>query len=80
MGRHNSGSYYVKQAEAHGLTVKSGKGDHCNIYAPAGRGYMTVPLKRELATGTECAILKWFKALGILLTLAAAILAVIVNL
>jgi hypothetical protein len=80
MGKHNSGSYYVKVAESNGLTIKPGKGDHVNIYAPAGRGYMTVPLKRELATGTECAVKKWFKALGILLTLVTMVLAVVVNL
>jgi len=69
MGKHNSGSYYVKAAEQHGLRVENGRGDHAKIYGTAGRGYMVVPLHRELHTGTECAIRKWFKALGILLAL-----------
>ena len=78
--RHNSGGYYVKVAEQHGLTVRPGKGDHVNVYGPAGRGYMTVPLKRELATGTECAVIRWFAKLRIFLTLVGLIvLAVMVN-
>ena len=77
--KHNSGAYYAKAAKANGLTVKPGKGDHVNIYGPAGRGYMTVPLKRELADGTECAVRKWFRALGIFLTVALAVLAILVN-
>ncbi len=62
----NSGAYYANLAAKNGLTVRRGKGDHVNIYGPAGRGYMTVPMHKELATGTNCAIKKWFKALGIL--------------
>ena len=65
-----SGVYYSKEAKKHGLTVRHGKGDHDIIEAPAGRGYMTVPLHRELGRGLECKILKWFKTLGILLTLS----------
>lgn len=67
-----SGQYYVKEAMKHGLKVANGKGDHVKIYGPASRGYMVIPLKRELANGTECCIKKWFRALGILLMLTIA--------
>ena len=71
--KHNSGSYYVREAAKAGLYVTNGKGDHAKVYGPAGRGYMVVPLHRELATGTECAIRKWLKLCGVLLVLAALI-------
>jgi hypothetical protein len=71
MSKHNSGKYYVKVAEKHGLEVSNGKSDHAKIIAPSGRGYMIIPLHRELSNGTEYAIKKWFKALGIILTLIA---------
>ena len=62
-----SGNYYVSEAKKHGLKVEMGKGDHCKIFGGAERGYMVVPMHRELANGTECHIKKWFKMLGILL-------------
>lgn len=80
MSKHNSGSYYLKEAQKHGLRVQMGHGDHVKIFAPAERGYMVVPMHRELAPGTECHIRKWFKLLGIVLAfvpmacLASAIL------
>jgi predicted RNA binding protein YcfA (HicA-like mRNA interferase family) len=67
----HSGQDYVKAAKKNGLQVEMGKGDHCKVYAPADRGYMTIPLHKELARGTDCAIKKWFKALGILLALGS---------
>lgn len=70
MSKHNSGEYYVKLAQKHGLETKNGKGDHAKILAPAGRGYMIVPLHKELSNGTECAIKKWFRLLGILAVIA----------
>lgn len=70
MSKHNPGSHYIKIAEANGLRVVLGKGDHKKVYGPAGRGYMTIPMHKELADGTECAIKKFFKACGILLTSA----------
>lgn len=73
MSRHNSGSHYVKVAEKHGLRVENGKGDHAKIIAPAGRGYMIIPLHKELSAGTEFAIKKWFRLLGIILTVAMMI-------
>jgi len=69
MSKHNSGSHYVKVAEKHGLRVENGKGDHAKIIAPAGRGYMIVPLHKELSNGTEFAIKRWFRMLGIILCL-----------
>ncbi len=43
--------------------------DHFKVFGPVDRGYMTIPLHRELATGTECAIRKFFKSLGIVLAI-----------
>jgi predicted RNA binding protein YcfA (HicA-like mRNA interferase family) len=69
MAKHNSGKYYVKLAEKNGLQVTNGQGDHAKVTAPAGRGYMIIPLHRELSNGTEYVIKKWFRTLGIILTL-----------
>jgi predicted RNA binding protein YcfA (HicA-like mRNA interferase family) len=69
MSKHNSGQHYVKIAEKAGLQVIPGKGDHVKILGPADRGYMIVPLHRELSNGTEYAIKKWFRALGVLILL-----------
>ena len=77
MSKHNSGSHYVKVAEKHGLRVENGKGDHAKIIAPAGRGYMIVPLHKELSNGTEFAIKRWFKLLGIILTVVMMITLII---
>jgi predicted RNA binding protein YcfA (HicA-like mRNA interferase family) len=67
MSSQHSGKDYVKAARNNGLRVEPGKGDHYKVYGPEGRGYMVVPMHRELANGTECSIKKWFKALGIVL-------------
>jgi hypothetical protein len=67
MSKQHSGNYYVKEAEKNGLRVEMGKGDHCKIYGNVDRGYMVVPLHRELATGTECAIRKWLLRMGVVL-------------
>lgn len=75
--KHHSGDYYVKEAQKHGLEVEQGKGDHVKIKAPAGRGYMIVPLHRELNNGTEHAIKKWFAVLGIFFVLLIGIIAII---
>lgn len=63
------GKYYVKAAEKNGLRVENGKGSHVKVYGPAGRGFTVVPLHQELANGTECAVRKWFKALGIVVVI-----------
>ena len=80
MSRHKTGSFYVKVAKENGLRVENGRGDHVKVYGGAGRGYMVVPQHRELADGTECAIKKWFKALGILLALASPVICVVAGL
>ena len=67
MSKHNPGSYYVNLAKKNGLRVEPGRGDHYKVFGSADRGYMTIPLHRELADGTECAIRKFFKTLGIVL-------------
>ena len=66
-----SGEYYVREARKAGLTVKHGRGDHVKVYGPAGRGFTVIPMHRELANGTEHVIIKFFKALGILLIIPA---------
>ena len=71
MAKTHSGYQLVKLAERAGLRVQNGKGDHVKVFAPAGRGYMVVPLKNELATGTDHAICRWFRALGILVAAIA---------
>jgi hypothetical protein len=69
MAKHHSGSYYVRQAERAGVPVKPGKGDHMKVFAPPDGPYrgdhVTVPLHRELATGTEHTIRKFFIKVGI---------------
>lgn len=60
------GKHYKKIAEKNGLKTRNGKGDHVVVEGPAGRGYMTIPMHKELDKGTESAIKKWFKALGII--------------
>lgn len=72
MSKHNSGEYYVKKAQHAGLEIKRAKGDHAKVIAPAGRGYMIIPLHRELSSGTEYSIKKWFKMLGIIMIIFAA--------
>lgn len=73
MAKKNSGEYFVQGAVKHGLQVRMGKGDHAIVYGPADRGMMTVPLHKELATGTCAKIRKWFLKLGILLSLASTL-------
>lgn len=70
--KHHSGKYYIAKAEKAGLRVENGRGDHMKVFGPAGRGYMVVPIQRELSNGVEHAIVKWFARLGILVTLAIA--------
>ena len=70
------GSYYIKECKKHPdlVTVKNGgNGDHVKFYA-------NVPIPENLrnpqvcpynlkGNGTEYAIVKWLKAVGVLLTL-----------
>jgi len=76
MSKYHSGNYYVGEAQKHGLRVVPGRGDHYKIYSPDDcpeRSMMTVPMHRELATGTECAIRKWFRKIGILISIAVLV-------
>jgi hypothetical protein len=80
MSKHNSGSYYINLAKKNNLRVEPGRGDHFKVFASVDRGYMTIPAHRELANGTECAIRKFFKTLGIVLAvvlIGALLLAVL---
>ena len=72
--KHHSGMEYVNAAKKAGLEVKMGKGDHCIVKAPIGRGYEVIPLHKELSNGVECKLSKWFKAAGILLALILSML------
>jgi hypothetical protein len=66
-GKKNSGIYFVNAAEKAGFEVTyPNGGDHVKVEAPAGRGYIIIPLKREVADGTRCHIRKFFKALGVI--------------
>lgn len=69
--KHHSGLEYVKAAQKHGLPVEMGKGDHAKVYGPADRGLMVVPLHKELSNGVECKVAKWFKQVGIVLSILA---------
>ena len=64
--KHESGKYYVKAAEKAGLQVSNGRGDHAKVYAPNGQ-MMVIPQHRQLATGTECAVVKFLLAFGVVL-------------
>jgi hypothetical protein len=75
--KHHSGMEYVKAAQKNGLPIEMGKGDHCKIFAPAGRGLMVVPLQKELSNGVECKVAKWFKSLGIVLTVIGVIVYIV---
>lgn len=77
MSKNHNGLSYVKAAQKNNLQVVMGKGSHAKILAPQGRGYMIVPLHRELGNGLECSIRKWFKALGIILALAIPIICIL---
>lgn len=71
--KHHSGMEYVKAAEKAGLEIKMGKGDHCIVKAPVGRGYEVIPLHKELSNGVECKLAKWFKAAGIVVCIIAVV-------
>lgn len=71
MSKHHGGNYYISIARANELKVTNGKGSHFKVEGEIDgqRTVMTIPNDRELATGTECAIKKWFIRLGILVIL-----------
>jgi len=77
MSKHNSGDYYVNKARKSGLSIEYSKGSHAKILGPAGRGYMIVPMHKVLSNGTEYAIKKWFRTLGIILCLMIGIATII---
>ena len=70
MSKHYNGWDFKKAAERAGMEV-SISGDHCKGKAPAGRGYMVWPLKNELPPFVECKVRKWFKSLGVVLSILA---------
>jgi hypothetical protein len=75
----HSGEFYVKTANKKGCRVRMGKGDHVVVYSPDGREAMAVPLKKELATGTDHSIWKWFLKFGLVSVVALAILAMVLQ-
>lgn len=62
MTKHHSGSDYTRAAPKSPKFdhMRTGKGDHIVVYADDGSN-CAVPMHRELATGTECFIRKWFR-------------------
>jgi len=73
--KHHSGRFYVDLAQKNHLEMTNGKGDHVKVYGEVEghRTMMPIPLHRELATGTECTIKKWFMRLGILFFLGSCL-------
>ena len=74
----HSGKDYIKAAKKNNLEVRKGKGDHMNVYGPAGRGYMTIPMHKELSRGVDSSANKWFKTLGIIVTIVLVIVVLLV--
>lgn len=62
------GEYYIRTAEKQGCRTAWGKGDHCKVYAPDNSSMISIPYNLK-GNGTECAIIKWFKKVGLLLVL-----------
>lgn len=82
MGRQHSGKDWMKLASQYEgkdtpaggkiECVRQGKGDHVVVRAvmPTGEhSSEVIPMHRELATGTECSIKKWFMKLGLILSI-----------
>jgi hypothetical protein len=69
---HKPGKYYAKEAVKHGCTARNCNSDHVVVKAPPPyHTSMTMPMHRELANGTEAAILKWLAGIGIILPILA---------
>jgi predicted RNA binding protein YcfA (HicA-like mRNA interferase family) len=62
--KHHSGQDYIKAAQKNGLKVVSGKGDHVKVYGPNGE-HICVPNHKQLATGTDHSIFKFFLSIGV---------------
>ena len=75
---HKPGKYYLKAAVNQGnCTSRPANGDHVLVIPPPQYKSvkpMTMPMHRELANGTECAILKWLLMIGV--TLPAIVCAI----
>jgi hypothetical protein len=65
-----SSDFYLAKAREAKLNVRQGKGDHFIIEAPVGRGYIVVPKRKDLATGTEHAIRKWLIRAGVVFVIS----------
>lgn len=68
----NTSSYYIAKAVKGGCIAKFGRGDHIKIYPPQGGRPMIIPQNLK-GDGTEHAIIKWLRNLGILVMLAVII-------
>lgn len=77
MAKHNGGKHYIDLANQNKLPVVAGKGDHMKIYSPDRSKMMVVPMHKELATGTEHAIRRWFRLLGIICILAILLILIL---
>lgn len=66
------GDIYIKSAEKAGCRIVQGNGDHVKVYPPCGGRPMVIP--RDLkGNGTEYAIIKFLRALGITISIIIAV-------
>ena len=70
------GKYYIDAAEKGGCRTEWGRGDHCKIYPPNGGRPMICPANLK-GNGTEYAIVKFLKAIGIVVALMIGIVTVL---
>ena len=70
------GKFYVNVAVEHGCRAEWGKGDHVKVYPPGGGRPMVMPQNLK-GNGTEYSIVKWLRALGIVVALMIGIVTVL---
>ena len=68
-----SGEYYIGVAEKGGCRTEWGKGDHCKVYPPNGRGRPMIMPQNLKGNGTEYAIVKWLRSFGLLTLLIGVV-------
>ena len=66
------GKDLIDAAKKGGCRIEFGKGDHVKMFPPNGGRPMICPVNLK-GNGTEYAIVKWLRALGILVTIGTII-------
>lgn len=66
------GKYYINVAVEGGCRAEFGKGDHVKVYPPGGGRPMIMPVNLK-GNGTEYAIVKWLKLIGLLVLVAGLV-------